>query len=156
MSANFLDKNFGRFGNRCFQSFYLYTQFRDGNIPNWYLQDCKYFDKYRAELQQMFGQGQKDDRISIHVRLGKNPSNPDEPAYMNNPFYVDLTSTLYYQRAMNLFPNDRFLIFSDDIEFCTGIFGGFDISFSEGKTEEEDFRAMANCKGRIIANSSFS
>lgn len=157
MSIRFLDKYFGRSGNRMFQSFYLYAQAKDGNLSDWYLQDCKYFDKYKPELQMMFGEKKEDDRVSVHIRRAGNPSNFDEPAYSENPFYVDLSKTNYYQKAMDMFPKEKFLIFSDDIQWCMENFmPNGDYTFSTKETEEEDFRAMANCKGHIIANSSFS
>lgn len=154
----FLDKYFGRAGNRMFQSFYLYAQEREGNLPDRYVQDCKYFDKYRSELMQMaFGKNfsDYDPRVSIHVRRGKNPSVPEEPNYSDNPFYVDLTKTDYYQKAMKELPGWEFVVFSDDIEWCKQqeMFKG--CHFQQG-TEEEDFEAMAKCIMHIIANSSFS
>lgn len=155
MSANFLDKNFGRFGNRCFQSFYIYAQMRKGLIPDIYLQDYRYFDEYKTELQQMFGQGEKEDRIAVHFRRGKNPSNPDEPSYSENSFYVNLADeTDYYQKAMSLFPNEKFLLFSDNSEWLGKNWQG-DYEFAIGN-EQEDFRRFADCKGHIIANSSWS
>ncbi len=154
---DFLNKHFGRVGNRMFQSFYLYAQARDGNIPDIFLQDYRYFDKYRPELMKLaFGNSVSDydERVSLHVRRGGNPSNPEEPNYSENPFYVNLMDNGYYERAMHQFPNERFLVFSDDIEWCKKVFTE-NCDFYQG-TEEEDFTAMAKCKAHIIANSSFS
>jgi len=150
---NFLDKHFGRVGNRMFQSFYLYAQMREGKIPDVYLQDCKYFDKYRDELQALLPL-EKNDKISVHIRLGKNPSNPDEPAYAENPFYVNLTKTDYYRKAMKQF-NGRFVVFSDNLPWCEKQEIFKDCEFA-GFNEEDDFKFMAACSGHIIANSSFS
>ena len=152
---NFIDAKFGRMGNRLFQLAFIYAQFRDEKIPDIYLQDYTLFDKYKSEIQELFKQeGEPLDYISIHVRKGKNPSVPNEPSYSENPFYVNLTATGYYQDAMEQFPNDKFLIFSDDMDWCKRNFIG-DFKFHEGN-ELEDFSAMSRCKGHIIANSSFS
>lgn len=154
---NPLDKHFGRFGNRMFQSAYIYTQFRDGIIPDIFLQDPKYFDKYRTELQNLFNEGIIPTKeVAIHVRRGLNPSNLNEPKYSENPFYVNLSNTNYYDRAIELFPDDNFLVFSDDIEFCKTKFKGERFKFIEGQTEMQDFYQMAGCRHQIIANSSFS
>jgi hypothetical protein len=154
----FIDQNFGRLGNRLFQLFFIYGQWRDGNIKDIFLQDCRYFDKYRPELMKMaFGNlvSDYDERISIHIRRGKNPSVPEEPKYSENPFYVDLMRTHYYEEAQLLFPGKQFLIFSDDLEFVKKGFIGKQYDFFEGD-EQESFNAMAKCIGHIIANSSFS
>lgn len=152
---NFVDKHFGRMGNRLFQLAYIYAQFRDGNIPDIYLQDCKYFDKYRNELQELFKQeGEPLDYISIHVRIGENPSVPHEPRYADNPFYVNLLKTDYYKKAMDQFPNEKFILFSDDPHWLESQ-NIFNCEISNG-TELEDFNNMTRCKGHIIANSSYS
>ena len=136
----------------------------DNNYPI-FVQDEKYFKKYEAQIRQLYGDGivpNSIDRVAIHVRRGKNPINPDEPAYSENPFYENLSHHLhedmsdnYYVRAMAMFPNEKFLVFSDDIEWCkqSPIFK--DCEFSHG-TEIEDMNMMASCKYNIIANSSFS
>src|ERR1700690_2747982 len=151
---NFIEKQFGRLGNRLFQMAYLYSQFRDGIIPDFYLQSPKYFEKYADEIRQMFGEGIiKDDRIALHCRRGD---------YISNPFYVDLTQTNYYKDAIQEFLPNKFICFSDDQEWCKKHFIGYgsaifnNMDFSEGKTVEEDLKLMAGCRGIIMANSSLS
>jgi hypothetical protein len=95
----------------------------------------------------MYGEGiGKLDMVGIHVRRGD---------YVNNPFYVDLMKTPYYDDAMAKF-DDKFVIFSDDIAWCKEqkIFKGCE--FSKGRSEVEDMNLLASCKGIIMANSSFS
>lgn len=128
-----------------FQFAYLYTEAFEERIPDYYLQDEKYFNPI---IKHLYSDGiTKTDRVSIHVRRGD---------YVNNSFYVDLMTTDYYKQAMEQFPNEKFIVFSDDIEWCKTkeIFRGCE--FSEGKTELEDMNLMAGCKHNIIANSSFS
>lgn len=147
---NFLDKQFGRLGNRMFQMAALYTYAKDLGI-DYYFQDEKYFKKYRQDILELFGQGiGYTDRVAIHVRRGD---------YINNPFYVDLMKTDYYLNAMAKFPNEHFILFSDDIKWCKEFFyfvPPIKYEFSEAKTQEEDLKLMASCKGIIMANSSFS
>lgn len=144
---DFLDKHFGRLGNRMFQSAFLYAYARDHGIDHYY-QDPKFFEKYASEIKQLFGEGiSYDDRVSIHARQGD---------YVNNSFYINLLNSDYYQEAQKLFSDDRFLIFSDDIGICKKAFIGDQYDFSEGRSEEEDLKLMASCKSNIIANSSFS
>jgi len=144
---NKIDNAMGLWGNRIFMYAYLYAQMRQGIIPDVYVQDPKYFDQYRDELKQIFGEGIGFlGFVSIHVRRGD---------YVNNPFYVDLTQTDYYDKAIAMFPGKKFLVFSDDKEFAKTYFKGNDFQVMEG-TEEEDFNMMASCSGIIGANSSFS
>ncbi len=162
------DKIFGRLSNRMFQMAALYAYCRDNNYPL-FVQDEKYFKKYENEIRQLYGDG-IDQRhggyIGIHVRRAKNPINPDEPAYSDNPFYANLMhhshedlQDNYYIRAMGHFKKlgyKSFAVFSDDIEWCKkqAIFAG--CHFVEGGTEISDLNDMASCAHNIIANSSFS
>ena len=140
-------KIFGRLGNSMFQYAFLYAYARDKGI-DFYFQDIKFFKKYASEIKALFGQGIiKLDQVGIHVRRGD---------YVNNPMYVDLMKTGYYERAMEQFKGESFLVFSDDIEWCKEqeIFRGCE--FSKGNDEIGDMNLLAGCKGIIMANSSFS
>lgn len=148
----------GGLGNNLFQFAYIYAQMREGNIPDIYLQDPKYFDKCRSEIQAMLGEGVGYlPFVSLHVRRGKNPALPEEPAYAENPFYVNLSETDYYDRAIALFPDKKFLVFTDDPEYCKKRFSDTDrFQVMEGGTDIEDLNMMASCEAMIMANSSFS
>jgi hypothetical protein len=141
-----IEKITGRLGNQMFQWAFLYALCREEQIPDTYVQNYHYFDKYRNELREIFGEGIRNiNRVGIHVRRGD---------YVNNPFYTDFSKTDYYERAMALFPGKEFLIFSDDKEWCKTRFPN--IETYSGKTELEDFNGLASCEGIIMANSSFS
>lgn len=151
----------GRLGNELFRDAYIYSQFRDGKIPDVYVQDYRLFEKYADELKERYGEGIGFlPYVSIHVRVGKNPANPDEPAYKDNPFYTNLLDTDYYDKATALFPGKKFLLFSDNPEYAKGFFWkeieDGTVKVVEGGTELEDFNQMASCEHNIIANSSFS
>lgn len=158
----------GGLGNRLFQYGFLYSQVREGNLPDIYLQDYRYFHKYREELRQILGGGialQPSHKcfISLHIRRGD---------YVNNPHYVDLTKTDYYQKAVaemsKHFPKVIYMVYcadrqegSDDQvdrEWCKDFIRTLKIPFTmaDYKNEIEDFNQMASSKGHIMANSSFS
>lgn len=139
---------FGGLGNRMFQLAYIYAEAKKGNIPDIYLQDEKYFAPYKDELRAIFGEGVEPvDMVSVHVR---------RTDYVNNPFYQDLMETNYYELATDLFPGEKFLVFSDDVEWCKEQPLFKDCVFSEGNDELADLKLMAGCKAHIIANSSYS
>lgn len=138
----------GRLGNQMFQLAYIYARMKQGSIPDIYVQNPVYFEDYKEDIRTLFGDGLgKIDKVAIHVRRGD---------YVNNSFYVDLFKSGYYERAMAQFPDEQFMVFSDDIEWCKkqSVFKG--CSFSEGHDEVKDLNLMASCKGVIMANSSFS
>lgn len=147
---------FGRLGNSLFQYATLYAHAKDLGVDIFF-QDPKYFDKYEKEIKELFGQGIGYlPYVAIHLRVGKNPINPSEPKYIDNPYYVSLPKTGYYIDAVSLFPNRKFLVFSDDITFAKTYFEGDKFAFDESENEIEAFNKMASCHDLIIANSSFS
>ena len=148
----------GRLGNKMFQFAYLYARMRDGVIPDFYLQDEEYFKKYADEIHKLFGEGIGYlSQVGIHIRRGLNPFIPNEPKYNENPFHTNISDTDYYERAMAMFPNDEFLVFSDEPEWCKEKFkNNPKVQIMPKGGEVEDFNLLASCKDQIIANSSFS
>ena len=141
-----------------FQIAYLYTQVKKGLISDWYLQDYKYFREYEDEIRELFGGGVGYlSQVGIHIRRAANPLNPSEPTYSFNPFYTHLCETDYYERAMAMFPNEKFLVFSDDPEWCIKKFhDNPNVQVMQKGNEIEDFNLLASCKDQILSNSSFS
>ncbi len=123
----------GGLGNLMFKEAYIYSQFREGLIPDIYVQSPKYWSKYANEIKHMFSQGveEKTDQISLHIRRGD---------YVGNPFYVDLTKTNYYQKAVEIFPGEEFLVFCKDNQnkntdtrdrsWCLDLMSRLGVSFS--------------------------
>jgi hypothetical protein len=63
----------------------------------------------------------------------------------------------YYRNAIAEFSDDtRFLVFSDDIQWCKENFKGDNFHFIEGEKDYVDLYLMSLCNNNIIANSSFS
>lgn len=148
---------FGRMGNRLFQMAYIYAQMKEGNLPDIYCQDYRLFEKFIPEILEWFGEGIGYlPYIAIHLRVGSNPINPDEPKYLENPFYYPLAKSGYYIDAINLFPNRKFLIFSDDTNFAKMYFEGDKFAFDDSTNDIDAFNRMASCDSQIIANSSYS
>jgi len=86
--------------------------------------------------------------VSIHVRRG------DYLMLANHhpPCEVD-----YYQKAISHFDlsDHKFIVFSDDAEWCKQIFGD-QVTYIEGGAASQDMHLMSKCDDHIIANSSFS
>lgn len=151
------DKLFGRLGNRMFQMAFLFSYAKEHDF-DYYFQDEFFFRDNKEAVRLLFSSDIPEftNKVAIHVRRSSNPANPSEPKYHENPFYVDLTKTDYYEKAIDMFPNAKFLVFSDDILWCEDKWGMDErFEFSYGN-EIEDLNLMASCKAHIIANSSFS
>lgn len=152
-----------------FEFAYIYNQFKLGKINSIFVQNEEFFKESADEIKKLYGDGiypNSVDRVAIHRRLGKNPINPTEPAYSDNPFYIDLghhehlkLEDNYFMRAMALFPKDtKYTVFSDDIERAKKepMFQGEQFEFSEGRNEVEDLNYAACHKGIIGCNSSYA
>lgn len=153
-------KLFGGLGNSMFQMAYIYAQMREGNIPDIYVQDYKLWEDYADEIKAWYGKGiVESDYVSLHIRRGD---------YVNNPYYVDLTQTDYYDKAIAHFSSDtKFLVFcadrqTDDRQDQEWVMNWLETKYgkhfklNQGFTEVDDFNNMAGCKAHVMANSSFS
>jgi hypothetical protein len=140
----------GRLGNQMFQLAYLYAQQRRGLTPDIWLQSPEHFAGSEDYIKEVFSEGIEplnEPFVAMHVRRGD---------YVKHAGFVQLWDTDYYDRAMAMFPGMRFLVVSDDIEWCRQRFVGPQFEFPSGTTEIEDLNLMASCHHNIIANSSFS
>lgn len=121
-----------------------------------YLQSYKYFEHNRDLILNTFKmtEGESEylntkynpqDFVAVHIRRGD---------YLKvENFHTNLSKTSYYQQAMDKFPNESFLIFSDDPSWAEDKFPECTI------VREEDYlelHLMSLCKSLIIANSTFS
>lgn len=116
-----------------------------------YFQSYKYFEDYIDEIRQLFGfvSNAGMNAVSIHVRRGDYLA----PMHLDKHPVVTLD---YLNQAIEMFPDDEFLVFSDDLAWCHKNFKGDRFHFSEGNNTWLDLRTMALCKHNIISNSTFS
>lgn len=153
----------GGFSNLMFKEAFIMAQMLDGTIPDNYVQSEKYFAKHKEAIKQRFSEGIGHiDKVALHVRRGDYLEHKD--------FHVSLTDTDYYKRAIEYFPNEKFLVFCKDnqdwrqdrddqlwcYDYIKPLLGDRFEMQSVYFKEHEDFNAMASCKGIIMANSSFS
>jgi len=140
-----------------FQEYGYFWGYRDIVFPtgNWsinaHLQSPKFFENSMSTVRHYFtmkDEPEQNDYVAIHYRAGDYIDNPDA--------YHPRCSKEYYEEAIKMFPNEQFMIFSDDrIEASKMFFNLCDFTFPKG-SYLEDFALMKRCKSFIIANSSFS
>ena len=121
-----------------------------------YYQSFLFIDWCREYILDIFGLPYKMNEgvVSVHVRRGDCIGVDAFP----------IAPREYYQNAikyMQAISDYKFLIFSDDIEWCKTEFVDSNypnaiFEFSEGNTEMEDYICMQNCEHNITARSTFS
>tara|TARA_R110002050_G_scaffold78025_2_gene166550 strand:- start:80 stop:2452 length:2373 start_codon:yes stop_codon:yes gene_type:complete len=114
------------------------------------LQSYKYFDHCKDEIIKMFknpNHKEKKGYVSMHVRRGD---------YVNLSEYHYNLNIDYYKNAIDYFKGYKFLVFSDDIEWCKENFKGNNFTFIQNDNDFDDLYQMSECEHNIIANSTFS
>lgn len=140
-------------------------QFRDGNCYDGFFQSEKYFAHNRQYVLNLFdfsdavkqsgeaylhGISWRDNEptCAIHVRRGD---------YLKISHIHPTMDMGYYERAMSkVGPVARYLVFSDDIDWCKRNFLGDNFVFVEGLRDYVDMYLMSMCHNHITCNSSFS
>ncbi len=121
------------------------------NIYESYLQSYKYFEDFqnciKGIMMPLYDTKPLTGVTSIHVRRG------DYLKFSNCHTVLGMD---YYNNAMNIIKSNKYMIFSDDIEWCKNYFTGSQFEFSETNNEVLDLSLMLNCENNIIAPSSFS
>lgn len=141
-----------------FQDYGYFWGYRDVVLPsgNWnidaHMQSDKFFlhciDRIREQFR-MKDEPEQNDYVAIHYRAGD---------YIDDPTAQHpRCSQEYYEQAMAMFPEGKFLVFSDNFNEAANIFGivSDKIAYQIGDYID-DFKLMKRCKSFITANSSFS
>jgi len=119
-----------------------------------YFQDFKYTDNIRDtfipklvfDTQILTKYPDINTKFFIHVRGGD---------YLKKGMEVhNINLTGYYNKCLELCPNEDFVVFTNDKEYTNNIFGNKFLIIDE--SEVNTLYLMSQCKGCICANSSFS
>jgi Glycosyl transferase family 11 len=125
-----------------------------------YFQSWKYFDAYRIEIRDLLRSNESElwerqkakytGGVCVHVRWGGDGK--------VRPHIHPITSKMYYEKAMSLFPGARFLVFAEP---DAGIqdwdeWKGRDVTFIDEPDPLPTLFLMSLCEHFIIANSSLS
>ena len=99
--------------------------------------------KVLERYQHLFDKG---TTCSVHIRRGD---------YLKFPHMHNSRSMDYYNKGMEIINADKYLIFSDDIEWCKENFVGDQYHFMGDRDYIEMF-LMSQCDHNIMCSSSFS
>jgi hypothetical protein len=143
-----------------FDNTYEEKRFRYDDIPNvknvnlhGYFQSWKYFSHCEDYIRENLSLVEEEDIdlfrgvCGIHVRRGD---------YLKFPNHHPVQTMEYYNQAMDEVGASRYVIFSDDIEWCQKNFTRSNCIVSEKASPHTDLSCMTACNHFIIANSSFS
>jgi hypothetical protein len=124
-----------------------------------YFQSYKYFDNdlicerlsppesVDVFLQDHYPELLTGEFTSIHVRRGD---------YLKALYKHPVCSKRYYQNAIkSIGENERFVVISDDIDWCKKNISSKNITFIENSNSVIDFFIPTFCKNNIISNSSY-
>ena len=123
-------------------------------------QSEKYFRNYKNEILQLFSLSDittflnsldfnNNTYTSIHFRRGDYLND-------NNISFHSVCDLNYYKESIKLFPNNKFILISDDMEWVKENFKGDMFIYSPFTSEIDDLTLMTKCNNNIISNSSFS
>ena len=135
-----------------------------GNVVvDGFFQSEKYFKDYRNiilnylnfdfidknSLFEKFPILKSGKTTSVHIRRGD---------YLNYPNHHPTQTTQYYENAIHILDEEteKFIVFSDDIEWCKKTFVGDKFIFAENDKDYIEMFMMSLCTNNIICNSSFS
>jgi len=133
-----------------------------------YFQTEKYFSKYKELILSQFDfkQPYKDSALTYVENIRNNSKSPRIASihvrrgdYVMSPDHHPVCSIEYYEKAISEIEQDgdvKFIVFSDDLEWCRGIFAGDSYVVSDLRNPYTEMCAMSLCDDNIIANSSFS
>jgi len=105
-------------------------------------------EKTKEFIKSKYNHVFENEVISIVVRRGD---------YCKQPQFHPTCSMTYYKKAINYFgPDKRYLIISDDIEWCKTKFRGNNYFFSDHDSPVVDLYLQTYCSHNVISNSSFA
>jgi len=167
-SSKYVDnifKNIPSYNNYTFDKIYNEPKFSFSEIPyeknlllNGYFQSEKYFKKNSSDIKKLFTLNNDDIKhismkydvknlTCVHIRRG------DYLKYKDFHFTCDID---YYQKAIELINDTKFIFVSDDMDWVKSNFKSDNFLYSEFDDEILDFTLITMCKNVIMSNSSFS
>lgn len=103
-------------------------------------------------INNKYGELLKGNLLSMHIRRGDYVHLSEHHPFLSPAYHINATEYIMSRDAI-----DRYVIFSDDIEWCKERFGNQEeITYIEGEADYIDMYLMSMCKHNITANSTFS
>lgn len=126
----------------------LWTNAKDWTDYNGYYQNFHYIDFMQDIIKDEFTfkiNLPTNDYVGVHIRRGD---------YVTNGLYV--LPTEYYLEAMDLMKGEKFLFFSDDMDWVRENYKGENIFYNDIAEPYQDLIKLSACKHHISSNSTLS
>ncbi len=133
----------------------------DGSLIEGFYQSEKFFEKDKVGVQQLFEIDEESKRILFekygHILEGEITSvNVRRGDYINELDNHPIISMSYFRKAIKMIGREkRFLIVSDDIDWCKTQFKGKNFFFVDKQKPILDIYIQTLCTNNIISNSTF-
>lgn len=126
-----------------------------------YYQSEQHFDKYSENIKSLFGAPLdfiNRIRAEIPVIFEKKVTviNVRRGDYLHYPNYHPTVTPEYIYKALEIVPNEHYLIASDDIPWCKENLQLPNVTYLEGYKSHEQLWILSLCHHYVISNSSFS
>ena len=135
-----------------FQTEKYFSEFRD-LILSQFVFKSPYKDSAESYIQTIREKNKDSVIASIHVRRGDYLMFPDHHPPCSPEYYEN--ATIYMKEKLEG-SDIKFLVFSDDIEWCREEFTGSEYQIVDINNTFSEMYLMSICDHNIIANSSFS
>lgn len=131
-------------------------------IIDGYRQSIQYFEIHLPEVRRVFGFDytvRKQDWCCTHVRHGDYLNYPDKHPIISEQYLLESISRMIREGF------NKFVFFSDDIEWCKFFYAKYktlldgsinEYAFINSGNEKSDFQSMLMCGSYIISNSTYS
>ena len=114
-------------------------------------------ESINPENERMANEMQNGTSVSVHIRRG------DYLDAVNQKMFGNICTDSYYKAAITrmkiTFPDARFYLFSDDMDYVRKNYSGEEyipVEINSGEDSYFDIYLMSHCKHNICANSTFS
>jgi len=113
-------------------SIFIWNLFTPSNLIQNYLKKYNYLKSYST--------------CAVHIRRGD---------YLKLSHIHTPQTLAYYKKAMSLMSVQKYILFSDDIQWCKNEFQGNEFVFIENEKDYIEIFLQAQCNHNIISNSTF-
>jgi len=129
-----------------FQSGYYF-----GHCDDFIRKEFEFKDEIKEKAKNFLSQFSNTPLCSVHVRRGDYKNLSHYHTNLGSEYYVPACSLVYQN-----IPNVKFLVFSDDPDWCKDAFKDERFIVVDTKDDALDLCIMSQCLAHVIANSSFS